>query len=117
MLIGVCTALFWYYPDEFLPDWTYPATVKQMRTWLVTQLREHQLSANSGVAPDVVEQELISNIIFINGNAPTNDADIYQWRQTGLELMEWTEDETDTPAWISMGLADIALRALLIPGI
>jgi hypothetical protein len=43
MLIAVCTALFWYYPDEFLPDWTYPTTVKQMRMWLVTQLREQQL--------------------------------------------------------------------------
>ena len=75
------------------------------------------MSVKSGVDPDTVEQELISNIMIINGDAPSNDADIYHWRQTGLNLMGWTEDDTDNPAWISMGLADIALKALLIPGI
>ena len=69
-IIAICCSLYWRYPEEFLPDFSFLHTVREMRLWIVTKLRDKSLGPLSGRHPDDIERILQSNIHEEIGDAP-----------------------------------------------
>ena len=61
-IIAICCSLYWRYPEEFSPDYSFPHTVKAMRLWIVSKLRDKSLGLLSGRHTDDIERILQTNI-------------------------------------------------------
>ena len=80
-IFAACRFFYWRYPEEFLPDWSFPHTVKDMRMWIVSMLRDRSLGQLAGRNPDDIELILQSNISKEIENLPDIGDDGYEeWR-------------------------------------
>jgi hypothetical protein len=61
-IIATCCTLYWRYPDEFLPEWSFPHTVKEMHMWIVSVLRDRRLGMLAGRDPENIERIVQTNI-------------------------------------------------------
>jgi hypothetical protein len=117
-IIAICCTLYWRYPNEFLPDFSFPHTVREMRLWIVAKLRDKSLGTLSGRHPDDIERILQTNIHEEIVDAPDiGDEDYKDWRNTGLSIMELTEDDSTTASWFLFTFAEIVITAILRQGL
>ena len=86
--------------------------------WIVSVLRDQTLGQLAGRNPDDIERILQTNISEDIGIGPEIQEEEYEeWREQGLALLEFTEDESSEACWFIFKLMDILLIALLRQGV
>ena len=89
-----------------------------MRMWIVSVLRDRSLGLLAGRDPEDIERILQTNIAEDMGIGPDIGEEGYEeWRETGLLLLELTEDESNYAYWFMFELLDILITALLRQGV